>query len=75
MPGSTKGGPVLFLQGGSFVEEDVAERVLGVADNNGWFGNAADVVGEVGNGDDDNNDGNLQRRQVAPERVDRHRQE
>ena len=69
-----EGGPVLVLQGGGFVEEDIAERVFGVADDDRPLGDAADVVGDVGDGDDDE-DGNLPRRQVAPERVDRHRQE
>ena len=61
-------GPVFVLQRGHSVLQDVVERVFGVADDEGLLGDAADVVGDVGDTDDDE-DRKLPRGHVAPKRV------
>ena len=63
-----KGRPVFVLQRGYSILEDIVEGIFGIAYDQRLLGDATDVVGDVGDGDDDK-DGYLPGGQMAPKCV------
>ena len=61
-----KGRPVFVLQRGYSILEDIVEGIFGIAYDQRLLGDATDVVGDVGDGDED---GNLPGGQMAPKCV------
>ena len=61
-------GPVFILQRGNSMLQHLVERILRIAHDERFFGDTTDVIGDVGDADDDEN-GDLPGGQMAPEGV------